>query len=79
MTTPEKAQVALMMASWLFLFQFMGAMIYFNIKRTLKQLQNSREKKAGYERCQEIFHCHCEKKNDGHSKHVNETNMVVWE
>jgi hypothetical protein len=78
MTTTEDFQISFFITFWFFIFQVAGTLLYFSTKKALRQYQTARRMKSGQARCRAYFHCHCEKIGQ-HTKHVNETNMVVWE
>jgi len=79
MTTPEIIKLSFFTAVWFFMFQAMIYLLFVSSKRTVLHVREAKLKKSGYERCQEIFHCHCAKKIQHGGKHLNEDNMIVWE
>jgi len=78
MNINEIVKLSFFASIWLFVFQISAGLLFVAVKRTLRQVVASRQIKNGLARCQDVFHCHCEKQNGHDHNHVNETNMVVW-
>lgn len=77
MSTFDMLRLGFFTGFWAFLFQLAVGLLYVSTKKAMRQLEMARKIKSGQVRCEEFFHCHCEKIGK-HDKHVNETNEVVW-
>lgn len=78
MTSFEQFQISFFIAFWFYILHLSVVLLYISTRKAMQQYRTSKKIKAGKIRCDAFFYCHCEKVGQ-HEKHVNETNMVVWE
>jgi hypothetical protein len=78
MNLQEIIKTSFFVSIWVFMFQIAAGLLFYTVKKTLRQIITAKQIKNGQTRCQDVFHCHCEKDAGHEHSHVNETNMVVW-